>query len=101
MTEIILAIIAILGTGITSFISYRGGKRLAISQAGKSEIQNVEEAIKIWRELAESMAQKVSDNQLKYEAVYKQNLELIAQNKLLISKITHLEKTIENSTKEK
>ena len=79
-------IIAVSTAGITWFASRK--KQQADIQA--SELDNVEKAISIWRELAQDLGKKVEDLSLRCEALSNEINELRRENKTLKSELKKL-----------
>ena len=97
--EIATPIIGVITTGIATVFSFRAGRRKSNAEARSAELQNVEDAIKIWRDMAQAMAQETKEITQRsaedYQRLYSQNVELLNQNKELMKKITNLEKEME------
>lgn len=96
-SELITAIVSVL----TAVFGFLAGKRIQNATAQKSELQNVEDAIKIWRDLAEDFASKLKTAQDDYSKIYEQNVAITQQNTLLLKKVTKLEKEIDQLTKQR
>lgn len=103
LVEILTPILGSVTTGIAAIFAYRVGRRKNNADARNSELQNVEDAIKIWRETAEAMARKAEEitarSEKDYQRLFDQNVELLNLNKLLVVKITKLEREIEHLKK--
>lgn len=99
MSEYLPHIAGIITTVFTTWFAFLIGRRKTNAEAQKaeyeakrSELENVEKAVEIWRETAEQLTQRyVAD----YQNLYNQNVELIEQNKKLIETNRHLEKELE------
>lgn len=89
--EVLIALFSFLSGGIGSFLTFLLSKRGKNAEAKQKELNNVELAIKLWRETAEQNAEL--QNQ-KIEILMKQNKQLISQNSILNKKITRLEKDL-------
>lgn len=89
--EVLIALFSFLSGGIGSFLTFLLSKRSKNAEAKQKELNNVELAIKLWRETAEQNAEL--QNQ-KIEILMKQNKQLISQNSILNKKITRLEKDL-------
>jgi hypothetical protein len=99
MNDSTLTIFGAFATIITSFLTYKIGKKKANAIAQKTELENVSDAIRIWRETAESFAVKSEKQSHEMHILIQQNKELLAQNKVLVSKIERLEREIEKLKK--
>ncbi len=95
MTDSILPILGTLGTIIAAFFSYKIGIKTANSSAQKTELENVDKAIAIWRKTAEFAEKQNAE----MKDVLEQNRQLLAQNTLLVKKIERLEREIEKLKK--
>lgn len=101
--DILTPVFGVLTTAITSIFTYRMGLRKSNAEARKMELQNVEDAISIWRDTAEAMAKKAEEITKRtnedYKKLYEQNIELLQKNRELINKVTKLEKELERIKK--
>ena len=100
------------GGFVVTFITLRSQKKEAAARAQKAvaeartdEIQNVESAIKIWREMAESLSGKYDEVSLQVERLTREVTRLTNINSRilkLLDKITpeNLQQTIEEIKKE-
>ena len=86
MGEIIYAIVPI----ITAFLGWVFGKRKSLAEAKSNELDNVEKAIKIWRDLSVQLEQRLT----------KEIEVLRTENISLKSKLHELEKENENMYKQ-
>jgi chromosome segregation ATPase len=73
----------VLGGGIVTLFTFHQKKQkaaadaeIASAQAGSQELDNVEKAIAIWRDMAENLRKEMMDYRDKYEKVYVQVLAL-------------------------
>lgn len=98
-TQDIVSVLTAVGVVVSYFIGHFAGKRITNANAQKSELSNVEDAIKIWRDLAEDFAAKLKTAQDDYSKIYEQNVAITQQNTLLLKKVTRLEKDIDLMTK--
>lgn len=99
MDQIIVGAFGLIG-GIVGYIfTYLQGRKKGRAEAKKSELENVEGAVKIWREVAEEMASENAKIKDLYNSVYQQNIKLLAKNELLVKKVEALEKKLENIVK--
>lgn len=78
-----LALNLILGGGFIFILTVRAQKKKANAEAQgaealaeSTELDNVEKAIKIWREMAESLRLELQDSRHKYEEIVSQVAEL-------------------------
>jgi len=107
-TTIIITVIGtIFGGGLGSFVTIRTQKKKAAAEAESTELDNVEKAITIWREMAQQLKTELEQSGTRYVEVAQQVDELrkevnkltAASNKILkmLDKITHdnLEKVVE------
>jgi len=103
LIDILTPVFGVLTTAITSIFTYRMGLRKSNAEARKMELQNVEDAISIWRDTAEAMAKKAEEITKRtnedYQRLYDQNLELLKKNRELILKVSRLEKELERIKK--
>lgn len=99
-TQDIISILTAIGAVASYFIGHFAGKRKTNADAQKSELSNVEDAITIWRNLAEDFAAKLKTAQDDYSKIYEQNVAITQQNTLLLKKVTKLEKEIDRLTKQ-
>jgi chromosome segregation ATPase len=86
---------------LTALFAWYVGKRKAKADAASSELENVQKAIQIWREVAQDMEMKCDRLLLELEAMKKQNRGLISdiaglrkENKELKLLIADLEKKL-------
>jgi len=78
-----MAMNVLLSGGVVTLYTLRSKKRkagaeadLTMAQADSNELDNVEKAIAIWRDMAESLRKEMTDYRDKYEKVYVQVLAL-------------------------
>lgn len=82
----------VVGPVLTALIAYLIGKRKTNAEAKKNELENVEGAIKIWREMAEAMTGKLDQRDA---TISEQNVKLdklLTQNTHLLNKVNALER---------
>jgi len=93
----------IVGPVVTAGVAYVVGFRRSKSEINKSEIENLENVARIWRESAEGLAQemkeRLSEKDENIELLQKQvsrlideNKQIMDQNKQILSKIREVEK---------
>ncbi len=58
---------AILGTGFIALVTLRSTKKKAASEAKAKELDNVQEAIGIWRQMAEDLKNELDTSRANYE----------------------------------
>ena len=73
--------------GIASFITWLIGRKKENVEVQGSEITNTQEAIKIWREMAEDMSNKVKELSDKVEALTQEVHSLRSENNDLKNKL--------------
>ena len=85
------------GFGLYGFTTVRAQKRKAEEEANKvreevktNELDNVQEAIKIWREMAESMKAERDDYKKSYLEVLKHNSEMAEQLEAIRKELSRL-----------
>ncbi len=89
MKEILLSVAAMLfGGGLTSLVLLKPNRTKAVAEAKGSELDNVLEAVKIWRETAESLKKDLEEYRENYSLVIKQT-ELLRRE---IVKLTNINK---------
>ena len=98
MSEIVLAFIGLIGGGgITYLFTIRATRKKAMAEADKkqsevktSELDNVQEAIKIWREMAESLKTERDEYKQNYLEVQKHNSDMAEQMEAIRKELTRL-----------
>jgi predicted RNase H-like nuclease (RuvC/YqgF family) len=72
--------IAVIAGALSSFVTYIIARRKTVAEAQSSEIDNVQKAIAVWRELAQSLEAKVDklieENTLLKQEVFSQKNEM-------------------------
>ena len=95
-TYVIAPIVTVICTSLgTTWFNKRKSRAEAIALEDTnraSELQNTQEAIKIWRELAETFQQKLSERESSMTDLKTQLDIITAQNKELLTKVDVLEK---------
>lgn len=93
MNELVITILTYLVAPIaTVAITTFFNKRKYKAEANQSELGNVEQAVKIWRETAERLEEMLASRELS-EKELKEELSFIkSQNAELLIKFTHLER---------
>lgn len=84
LTAIIITVFsALFGGGIGSVITFKATRKKAGAEAKgaeataeSTELDNVEKAIKIWREMAESLKTELENSRSKYDEVTRQVIDL-------------------------
>lgn len=77
LTTIITALISSISTGsITYLVTLNSAKKKANAEAESSELNNVQVAIKIWREMAEQLSVELNELRMKYDGVLSTVVEL-------------------------
>lgn len=81
----------------TIFFTWLVARKKNTAEASHSELENVEQAIKIWRELATSFQEKLQEKdssitelKAQMESIIEQNKQLIDQNQKLLTNIGKL-----------
>lgn len=94
-------IISIVIPFVTGVIGWLGGKRKRKADAAHTELENVQQAIKIWRGIAEDLSKKCTDLMHELEIQRDQNKQLVKDleqlhrdNAELKSKIGRMEKQL-------
>tara|TARA_Y100000768_G_C23778970_1_gene587037 strand:+ start:204 stop:548 length:345 start_codon:yes stop_codon:yes gene_type:complete len=87
-------------TGFGGFTGWFFTRRHKRAQAKGTELDNVEKATAIWRELAEDLKSEVHKMREKQSYVLDKQDELIVENKRLTYEITKLEKKVQALTRE-
>jgi chromosome condensin MukBEF ATPase and DNA-binding subunit MukB len=77
---------------VTIYVTNFFVRKKVQAEVKTNELQNVEGAIKIWRELAESFEQKLNEKEEAFAELKKQLEFITSQNREMISKLTLLEK---------
>lgn len=85
-------IITIIGTWVAFKTKQKKDADKAELIARKSELENVEKAIKIWSDSAERLEKSVLSRDKEIEALKIQLNEISSQNKSLLQKLNQLEK---------
>lgn len=95
-TYVIAPIVTVICTALgTNWFNKRKSRAEAIAMEDTNratELQNTQEAIKIWRELAETFEKKLSEREDSISDLKTQLDIITAQNKELLTKINALEK---------
>ena len=104
MTEILIAIFGVTGTIVTGLFTYKLGVRNSKitelkekQDTQKTELANVDEGMRMWRELSERLEEKLKKSEAVNELyidLKRQYSEILAQNKTLIEKVDHLEREL-------
>ena len=90
----IIEIIAtyVVGPLVTALVAYLIGKRKVNAEASKNELDNVEQAIKIWREMAEDLTGKLGQRDATISEQNAKLDKLLNQNTHLLNKVNALER---------
>lgn len=99
MQELIITIIGFASAIIGAIITYILSKRKKKAEAQTSELNNVEKAIKIWRELTNDLKNELDAVKLCYHQMEGKYDELELENKRLTKRLDIL--TIENANLKK
>jgi hypothetical protein len=101
-SEVIIAVIGAVTTAIGSFWAWKSGFKTSNANTKTIELNNVDEAIKIWRTIAQELSAEVKNYSVKVKEYEEQQQAMLleyntlnAQNVLLIKKIDKLQKVIE------
>lgn len=98
MNEIIIAVIGLIGGGGIGYLfTIRATRRKALAEADKTreevktnELDNVQEAIKIWREMAESLKGERDEYKQSYLEVQKHNQDMASQMEAIRKELSRL-----------
>lgn len=98
MENILIALISVVsGGGIGYFFTINATRKEAMAKADKAEsevktneLDNVQEAIKIWREMAESLKAERDEYKQSYSEVQKHNAEMAEQMVAVRKELTRL-----------
>lgn len=94
----IMTIIALLSSsGITALLTYLVTRRRQTAEAKGSELDNVEHAVKIWRELATDLDKKLESLNTKCDDLTSEISHLRTENKMLRKQMEKLGKTIDET----
>jgi len=89
-------LVLIVAPAVTALITYLVTRRKYNAEAKDVELDNVAEAIKIWRETAESLAQEYRDKLTEKDSIIEELRDLMLQYKQnhqkVLKKLTALEK---------
>jgi predicted RNase H-like nuclease (RuvC/YqgF family) len=91
-TELISLILNIVFGGgfLLTAVTLRAQKKKADAEAKNSELDNVQEAIKIWREMAESLKAERDEYKQSYAEVLRHNSEMEEQVEAIRKELTRL-----------
>jgi predicted RNase H-like nuclease (RuvC/YqgF family) len=91
-TELISLILNIVFGGgfLLTAVTLRAQKKKADAEAKNSELDNVQEAIKIWREMAESLKAERDEYKQSYTEVLRHNSEMEEQVEAIRKELTRL-----------
>ena len=88
--------IAVIAGALSSFVTYIIARRKTLAEAQGSEIDNVQKAIAVWRELAENLEAKV-DKLIKENALLKDE---VMSNKREMARLETLLRDLSKNVKE-
>ena len=97
MIETLLAVLS--SNGITAMLTWMVTRKKQKAEAAFSELQNVEKAITIWRELASDLSVKLESLNAKCEELTGEISVLRAENRLLKKGMEKLGKSIDTTVK--
>lgn len=85
---------------LTAVVSYLIGRRKSTAEATKSELDNVEEMARMWRETAESYNEKFLESEGLVNEFREMMLQYKEQHAVVLSKLTALEEDYNGLTKQ-
>jgi peptidoglycan hydrolase CwlO-like protein len=98
-TKMLSTIIALLSSSvITGLLTWMFTRRKVTAEAKGAELDNVEKAVAIWRELATDLNKKLETLSQKCDALTTEITQLRAENKSLKKQMEKFGKTIDSST---
>jgi len=92
MNALELILTYLVGPIVTALIAYLIGKRKSNAEAKRNELENVEGAIKIWREMAEALTGRLEQRDATISEQNEKLDKLLSQNTHLINKVNALER---------
>lgn len=81
----------VVGPVVTAVVSFFIGRRQARAESVKTELDNVEEMARMWRETAENYQQKFAESDALVEELRDLMLQYKTQHQEVLSKLTALE----------